>query len=308
MIGLSKKAVNEGKGELPIRLYVFFTKIHGYNVCPGYVIGAALLLAGIMYLIDALLLITSIYDDCCGKGDAVILMTDTADYDRRTDLNRRTRRHVRLFLTWPLLFFSLLLVTGEFYEQVYYAVIPLFATSLVLILLCQDLGSSAEVTMASHIPSNTIEMANRASYVISTGTQINISAAFAFYCALAPFAILWQDYYYSISDATTPLTDTMASAVWMFTAGYLLYWFLATMASMSRCYAHQTWFSMLLNPIGSLFIIPMHFCGADKLFTKIMDNGFVEEIVVFFIDIMYFSLVSWFSYDEVIQEVVTLPV
>lgn len=308
MLGLSKKSVNDGKGELPIRLYVFFNKIHGYNVCPGYVIGAALLVAGIFYLIDALLLIPSVYDRCCGKGDVVILTTTDAHYDKRFDLGRRTRRHVRLFLTWPLLYFALLLVTGEFYEQVYYALIPQFATSLALILLCQEWSSAAEVSLASNIPNNTIDMANRASHIISTGTQINVSAAFSFYNSVAPLLVLWQDYYYSISDSSTPLTDRMASAVWIFTGGYLLYWFLATLASISRCYAHQTWFATLLNPIGSVFIAIMRPCGADKLFTKIMDNGFFEEIVVAFIDLLFFFIVSWFTYDEVVQEVVTLPV
>lgn len=287
---LSKIEADNGKGELPVIWQTPTTVIRKNNVSPGYMLGTVMLFRGAAYLVDTLLAYPAIYVAaarlCCATLDR--------EDQRRDDSTRRTRRYVWTALTWAPLMFVMHQSTGVFNEPLLLAIAFMFMASVLFLLQALYITNGDREEREKQFRSNkTVEKMSA-----GRATQIGLASLCSLALAIFPFIVLWVDYTYNKADPYSFVTDRMGAPLYLFTIGYFTYWILATSAANHQITRLQTWWVRF--PL-------MFFDWLGNFTTSVMDGAFAEECLATVYDCVFYGVISWLIFDDVVQERVTIP-
>ena len=293
MLIISRVEADDGRGELPVIWQTPTTIIRKNNVSPGYILGAVMLFRGAMYLVDTLLAYPEIYVAaaklCCAHAPTMEGLEE-----RRDKSTRRTRRYVWTALAWAPLMFVMHQSTGVFNEPLLLAVAFMFMASVLYLLQALHITNSDRDEKLRRVESG------KSVEEISAGraTQIGLASICSLAFAIFPFIVLWVDYTYNKADPYSFVTDRMGAPLYLFTIGYFIYWTLAVSAANHGITKKQTWFVrfplMLFDYLG---LLTQH----------IMDGAFVEECVATIYDCVFYGIIAWLIFDDVVQERITIP-
>ena len=306
ILALSKKRADDDMGEVPLYWYttpLSGERVHAFNMSPGYPLGAAMLFMFVMYTIDLLALYPNWYLWCAKKINPkssinpVELSKDTAG-ERRYDANRTTRRYWRLAPTWAILMMVLHLATGEYS-------LPKLLMSTVVAIAClvnvmNALNSSNTVhhfmsknnkTANNLLLDHNVEMFAQAT---SIGTNTIWSAVFMVFSFLS----MLVDWKYNRDDPGTFITSRTDGAVMMFTVVFGVYWLGATTSANAGLASLQ---SYALQPIAYLF------STIGMLTSFVFNGGFIEEFVTTVVDLVFFGVISYLAYTDIIDSRATVP-
>lgn len=300
---LTHKRAGEGKGELPLAIYTTSgqEKIVGRNVSPGTILAVAMGLVAFAYGFDILMLYREpfkFFSNLFRKKNLTMPKTSDAN-ERRFDSNRQKRQYLRIMLTWPPLMFVMHMAVGEFAVDAIFPLALLHLASIFLLgvmesealgvqdLLDGDAGIDAIGNRAHNI-------AFRAAGYIGAGSLISVIFS------ITAFTFLWVDYHYNKDDAGSFVRDSFAAPMYILTIGYFVYWFMAMSTSnqgMTKNQSTITWWFTVIP--GNVF----------APFTRmVMDQGIVQEAFVLMLDFLFFGVVSWIVYRDVVAERITLPI
>lgn len=280
---LSYYRAGEGKGELPIVWYVFAKVFHSKNVSPGYILGGTMAGIGGFILLEMFLLYPPIYQWLCGRANS-----KGRKNERRFDPGRRRRRSLRMIMTWWAVPFALLQSTGAYEEPLYYMVVASIIGSMTMMFVAQDTSSRFK---------------NNQKLAFFDGNVIALANGMAFILAAPSIVILWVYYTRANWDSTSPTTNRLGAAFYIFTIVYFIDWLLTSLASTVRTWKAQEFLFTLFNAPQTA----LHYIGWGKGATYIMNNGLTEELYTIGKEVLVFAITSWLVYDDVVQEWKTVP-
>ena len=299
MGALSREEHDEGKGELPFGFYTVAGNFRsGRHVSPGYILAGFMGVVAAFYLYDLL----KLYDKpfrilsniLRSKSLKIPRAKDVGE--RRFDSGRQTRQYFRIMLTWPPLMFVMHMSVGNASAN---SLIPLAAAHLASVFALAAMESEAlHVEDIDDGAANVVgERAHNEKF--RAAGYIGIASVISAFFSIIGFGFLWFDFNENRGTPGTFVRTSFESAMYILTIGYFVYWFLAMSASNHGMTHAQGLYAWWLTVIPGTFVGP--------LAKKVMDKGIVQEVFVLILDLLFYSVVSWIIYDDVVTVRITTP-
>lgn len=305
ILALSKKRADEGFGEVPLHWYTtsLGERVHAFNMSPGYPLGAMMLFMFVMYTIDLLALYPNIYLWCVKKVnpkssvDPIALSKDTSG-ERRYDANRTTRRYMRLAPSWGILMLVLHLAVGEF--SMPKLLLSTFVSAACLHSLMNALNSSNTV---HHFMEKNNKNANNLLIdhnveMFAQATSIGVNTVWSALCLTLSFMSLLVDWKYNRDDPGTFVTSRTDAAVIMFVVVFGVYWLFAVSSANVGLVTLQ---SYMIAPFSLVISVPGY------LTQYVFNGGFIEEFVTTAVDMVFYGIISYLAYKDIIDSRATIP-
>lgn len=299
MFVLSGYEHDKGKGELPFGFYTDNGEFKsGRHVKVGFILASFMLVVAGFYFYDILKLYKKPFRILSNifRSKSLTIPKASDVGQRRYDSGRQKRQYNRIMLTWPPLMYVMHMAVGNadggsLIPLALLHVASVFALGLMEseALHVRDIDNKA----ASEVGTREHNQKFRAAGYI--GHASLWSAIFS----IAGFGLLWFDFQNNRDDPGSFVRTTFEPALYILTIGYFVYWFLAVSASnygMTHAQDLYTWW---------LTWIPGELLG--PLAKKIMDKGIVQEFFVLVLDLLFYSVITWIIYDDVVTVRITTP-
>lgn len=296
---LSWKEHDKGKGELPFGVYTDAGEFKSArHVSPGYILAGFMGVVAAFYFIDLIKLYNKPFRILSNILRSKMLKIPRAvdAKERRFDSGRQKRQYIRIMLTWPPLMFVMHMAVGNADAS---SLIPLAFLHLASVLLLGLMESEAlHVEDIDDGAANVVgEKAHNEKF--RAAGYIGIASVASAICSIVGFFFLWFDFQNNRDDPGTFVRTSFESTLYILTIGFFMYWFLAMSASNHGMTHAQDLYVWWLTVIPGTFVGP--------LAKKVMDKGIMQEVFVLVLDLLFYSVITWIVYDDVVTVRITTP-
>lgn len=299
MGALSQEERDKGKGGLPTGFYTDSGEFEsGRHVYPGFILAVFMGILALFYGYDLLKLYRKPFKIVSNilRTKKLEIPTSIDVGERRFDSGRQKRQYNRIMLTWPPLMAVMHMAVGNADNG---SLIPLALLHVASVFALGMMESEAlHVEDIDDKEANQVGTREHNEKFRAAG-YIGHASLWSIIFSIAAFGLLWYDFDRNRDDPGSFVRTSFEAPLYILTIGYFVYWFLAVSASNHGMTHNQDLHTWVLTVIPGTFLGP--------LAKKIMDKGIVQEYFVLLLDFLFYSVISWIIYDDVVTVRITTP-